>query len=468
MRTLLSAVILLVLLIAGCESDTPQVEEPQQKKPSMTVSSVEFTDQEQQTLRELKIAIYRNKIITDAQPPITDAQLTEIEKKIGGKVPPELVALWKTSFGGELDYSYEAMFGDYLHPTSLRELYYPASSHYRTLHGWIERELEAEQEVAEERKEPIPKGLSLVPFAGFEYLDRFYVAMHPDEYGEVIAFAGGIPWKGRLNEDSATTVAKSVTELIDQLCLDEDPFDKESSEYADGKDLVERIGEIEAEHPELARKLKELFRSSIFNWRPIITSTDFAGPMSDEQTKALRLALKFAVRKKDVGLIDELHKQGAPFNQTLAGRGGVLTRGMDSEAFQIVNRLLELNVDLGKGLIINATGCSDELLLRLIKRGVRFDEEAIYSAAHTGAKEGAIALAVGTQVVQSRTIAEIVDAATTRASRYDEDAGKVETGALGSYLTADQYRERAKALRAFADELRRRKVQPDSKPAGVK
>jgi hypothetical protein len=67
----------------------------------------------------------------------------------------------------------------------------------------------------------------------------------------------GIPWKGRLNEDFVASVAGSVAELFDQLALDADPFDESSDEFARGKAMVERILQIEVDHPELAGEAEE-------------------------------------------------------------------------------------------------------------------------------------------------------------------------------------------------------------------
>jgi hypothetical protein len=438
----------------ACGSDRINVGETRRESSLMPQPIVEFTDEERQVLRCLQIAVFRNKIILDAQLPITDAQLAEIETRVDGKVSPELLALWTTSFGGALDYDYEIAFGDHLYSASLRELFYPGSDHYHDLYGWIERELEIGQEIAEERGLPLPERTPFIPFGGFEYLERFYVSLRPEEYGSVVVYAQGIPWKGRLNKDSVPSVASSVTELFDQLSLDEDPLDEKSDEYANGKDMVERIHDVEVDHPDLARKLKDVVRSSIFDWHSVIETTDFTSQLSAKESKALRRALEFAVNRQDVGVLDQLHEKAAPFNITLHGTGGVLGFAMTKQAFGIVNRLLDLNVDVGTTPIIHATECSDELLLRLIKFGVRFDEEAVYSAAETGSMKGAIALVNCEQIVEPKTTAQIAASAVERAVRHDEDAVNVETGKLRSYLTAGQYRERAKALRDFADRLR--------------
>ncbi|MFV3412102.1 SMI1/KNR4 family protein [Pseudomonas nitroreducens] len=64
----------------------------------------EFTAAQQQLLRDHRLAWFAGRIIHDAQPPISDAQLAEVQLRLGSQLPPELVALWRCSFGGRLDY----------------------------------------------------------------------------------------------------------------------------------------------------------------------------------------------------------------------------------------------------------------------------------------------------------------------------------------------------------------------------
>ena len=412
-----------------------------------------FTDSELKLMRQLGIAIFRDKLILEAQPPITTAQIANVQTKVDGELPPELIALWNMSFGGKLDYDYEVAFGEHLYTASFCELFYPGSKHYHDLDGWIDVELELAQEAAEEQGKPIPERLRFLPFGGFEYLERFYVSLKPEEYGAVLIYAQGIPWKGRLNEDSVAKIASSMSDLFDQLSLSEDPFDEKSGEYARGKEMVERILEIEAEHPQLAEKLKHVVRHSIFDWQGILEQANFAEELSPEESKALRLALLNAVNRSDIGLVDRLHKRGAPFDITLLGTRGMLDCAMVKQAFDVVERLVELDVELGDAPVLRATNCSDALLQRLIAYGAIFDEDAIYSAAETGAIEGAIALVNSSQVVEQESVSQIISAAMQRAARHEEDATKVETGKLGSYLTADDYRKQATLLRAFARQL---------------
>jgi hypothetical protein len=219
--------------------------------------------------------------------------------------------------------------------------------------------------------------------------------------------------------------------------------------------MAAKIRELEAEHPQLAGKLKSLAQRSIVDWEGILARTDFSKPLTGEQSRALRLALLRAVNRKDVNLIDRLHEKRAPFTTTVGGKGGVLCHAMQVGAFTVVERLLDLNVELGESPVIHANDCPNELLLRLLERPVKFDEEAIYSAAETGAIDAAISVAKSSKVVNPKPVTPIAATALKRAASHEDSAIKIENGQLGSYLTPKQYRERARALRDFAAKIQK-------------
>jgi hypothetical protein len=181
----------IVLGIVGCGRQ-PTHDVAIKSQPTQE-SVMQFTDAEKHLLSKVGVAVFRNKLILNAQPPITGAQVSQIEEKLDGKIPSDLVTLWHTSFGGELDYDYEIWFGDHLYRASLRELFYPGSKRYHDLFGWLDHELELAQEKAEAEGKPIPKRTPYLPFGGFEYLERFYVSLRPDGYGSVVVYAQGIP-----------------------------------------------------------------------------------------------------------------------------------------------------------------------------------------------------------------------------------------------------------------------------------
>jgi hypothetical protein len=302
---------------------------------------VSFSDEENEVLKKLGIAVYRGKLILDARPSITDKDIADVEEKIGCKVPAELLALWETSFGGSLDYNYRVTFGNHVYMASLQELYFPESGHYHDLYGWIDSELEAAQEAAIDDDDSFFVYTPYLPFGGYEYLQRAYVSLLPDEYGKVIFYARGIPWKGRLNEDKADLVASSLNELFDQLTLDQDPFSEKIDEYAAGLRMVKRISEIEADHPEIAEKLKQLVIASVFDWKAALAASDLSRDLTDRELHALRLALEFAVKQNDKNLINYLNQIGVPFDIPLQGTDDVLALAMRMKAFDIVRYLLD-------------------------------------------------------------------------------------------------------------------------------
>lgn len=423
---------------------------------------VSFSAEELQQLRELKIAIFRNKIILDAQPPITAEQLAEVQRKVEGELPPGLLELWNVSFGGMLDYDYQINFDGHLFAASLRELYYPGSHHYDDLHGWIDHEIETLQGVAEEDETEPPTQTPFVPFGGFEYLERFYVSLEPDEYGAVIAYAKGIPWKGRLNVDSVATVEDSVAALFDRLSLFEDPQDPKASAFAHGKDMAQRIQHIAGDYPELAAKLAKLMQASIIDWREALQGVDLANDMTKDQQLALRLALKYAIDHQDLQLLEQLQQSGVPLNTTLYGTQEVLGYAMIKQSYEIVERLLACEFDLGDKPILAATDCPDKLLLELVSRGAWFDDGVVYEAAETGATGGALMVVRSGNIKDRPAEQAFAKQALDRAAKCDQDAAAVESDGLGSYLTPEQYRERAELLRHFASFLANEPQTPEA------
>ncbi|TWT30591.1 SMI1/KNR4 family protein [Blastopirellula retiformator] len=419
----------------------------------MPTEIVPFCEEELQQLRELKIAIFRNKIILDAQPPITAEQLTEVKRKVDGELPLGLIELWKISFGGMLDYDYQINFDGHLFAASLRELYYPGSRHYDDLHGWIDHEIETLQEVAEEDETEPPTRTPFVPFGGFEYLERFYVSLEPDEYGAVIAYAKGIPWKGRLNVDSVATVEDSVAALFDQLSLFENPQDPKASAFAHGKDMAQRIQHIAGQYPELAAKLTKLMQASVVDWRETLQDVDLANELTHGQQLALRLALRYAIDHQDLKLLDQLRRNGVPLATTLYGTQEMLGYAMIKQSYDVVERLLAFDSDLGDKPILAATDCPDKLLLELVGRGAWFDDGVVYEAAETGATGGALMVVRSGNMKDRPADQTFAETAMQRAEKCEQDAASVELDDLSSYLTPEQYRERAERLRHFASFL---------------
>lgn len=415
-----------------------------------------FTKEEEATLRKHGLAVYRDKLITKAQPPITDEQVATVEAKLTKPIPQELLALWRTSFGGSLDYVLNAAFGEHRYSASFSELFYPNSNHYRDLFGWIEHELElaneAEDEAEEEDEErPEIVHLPVLPFGGFEYLERLYVSLHEGHDGQVVLWAQGLPpaWKTSLTEDAVATLAQNVNELFDQLSLDEDPASKTASKSCTGTEMLEAVDELRAAAPELAAKLEVLIKKSVFDWRSQLAGSSYEG--SATQQRALRLALKTAVADDDASLLERLNERGYPLDQAISGTSTVLAVAASHGAGNVLDALLDCGRPLGNAPIVFAKELTLDRVLKLIAADIAFDVDALFNVAAAGAHDAALSI-----VKDARHHGDwdnLEGQLKVEAKKAVENASRVDSGKLHSYLTADEYRAQAGHLRAFAKML---------------
>ena len=106
------------------------------------------------TARAAGIAIFEDRLILEAQPPIDDATLAKIEQHCAGPVPEGLKALWAVSFGGRLDYDLRFEFEGESASFSFSEIFYPNSGAACDLWGWIAHE---EERASENEDEPVDR-----------------------------------------------------------------------------------------------------------------------------------------------------------------------------------------------------------------------------------------------------------------------------------------------------------------------
>lgn len=104
----------------------------------MTTSST-LTAAELTVLRTAGIAVFEDRLILEAQPPIKDAALEKIAATCAGPLPDELVALWRTCFGGRLAYDLRATFNGIEASVSFTELFYPKSGRWRRASSSLKR-----------------------------------------------------------------------------------------------------------------------------------------------------------------------------------------------------------------------------------------------------------------------------------------------------------------------------------------
>ncbi|MEO1160318.1 MAG: SMI1/KNR4 family protein, partial [Pseudomonadota bacterium] len=235
-----------------------------------------FDAEEQAVLARHKMAVFENRLILDAQPPVDKQALAKIEGKLAGPLPQDLLDLWTCSFGGELDYSLEAGFGRHVQSVSFRELFYPDSKAYHDLWGWIDHE----QNLTLEATDGETSVLEAVPIGGFEYLERIYVIVEPGpRHGEVLLWCDGLPpaWPDQLHEASIATIAGSLRELFQKLYLPAYPGTDQDDEFPSGADALEEISELDSDHPvekRVKRKLEQLLSAAVADWEKMLDAGD--------------------------------------------------------------------------------------------------------------------------------------------------------------------------------------------------
>ena len=411
--------------------------------------------------RQADIVLFEDRVIFQARPPVTDQEIARIEEKLSGPVPPDLKALWKLCYGGHVDYDLDVVYGadkEHIHRFSFSEIFYPGSDSYRDLDGWIEHEQECMAEAEGEDALSSACRLDFLPFGGFEYLERLYVRVDPEDYGAVYAFSEGIPesWALRLHQASVTRLADDLCGFFGQLYLRSDPLACDPESYASGLEAIEAI-EDAVRHgtldPAEAEELKQVLHQAIRDWRAAIDDGRIAG-----DAHLCRLALEHLAETGDEELLSQLEAAGVDLFQMLPGRGNLLDHALAQKQIPLVHALLDRGLPAGDQTLQLLEPTADrDLVERLVQAGAGANEHAVYQAAsRTGGRELAETLAglllAGDRKARRRLIERCEDGA--RSSRAS--AERISAGKLHSNLSAEDYRAKAERLDSFAAWLRAR------------
>lgn len=410
-----------------------------------------FTVEERAALQRARIVVFADRIITQAQPPITDVQLVRLVELCAAPLPPDLLELWSLCFGGLVDYDVAVRFGDHVAGFSFRELFFPGSDHYRDLDGWIEAQRDYEEEAAEEAGEAHDGRLRYLPIGGFEYLDRLFLDVTGGPtHGEAVAWMQGLPgaWRLRLNQDSSAGAAPSLSAFFGTLVLEDDPF-APTTEFPSGQEMLEAIDALAQDGPHgasAAEILRDLVRSSVLD--PAAAVAD-GSVVHDE--RLLRLAWRAAVADDDVDAVDRLLALGADPAAKVAGGGTPLDHALQQGSAAVQRRLLDLDVPAPDGIRNAAGRLSAALCDELLQRGATVDATAVLSSAGSDPPAVTERLARTLAARSPGAVQDLVETARYRADGERRSADRVESGQMGSNITPADYRSRAAALDAVAD-----------------
>ncbi len=313
------------------------------------------------------MAVFAGRLILDAQPPVTDAVLAAVAEHCAGPLPPPLIDLWRTSFGGSLHYDLRAGIGGNEVAVSLRELFHPDSDGYQDLWGWIEHE----RELIDGAR------LSHLPIGGFEYLDRVYVGTADGPgYGLVACWQQGLPTGWELSEgDRAAPIAADLYALFAQLVLEDDPWetDKAGTELREAVEGLSRISDPRARTA--ADKLRRLVREAVLDWRGALRAGTIAG-----QRRLRRLALERAAAGDDLALVQELVAHGCDPAESVRGGLTPIDIALGRRGFTVAAWLLERQVPVGNTLRVGAHAVDLGLAEELLRRGASVDASAVAAA----------------------------------------------------------------------------------------
>jgi len=404
-----------------------------------------FTAGETQALREHGIVVFADRVLIDAQPPMSDARIAEVAAACEGPLPSELLDLWRLTAGGELAYDLRAQMDGNEEALSWSELFYDGSDQYRDLQGWIELEQECAQEAAAEDGATWNGKLRYLPIGGFEYCDRIYVAVEPGpRAGGVVAWKQGLPgWTHTLQQDGIATIAPDLHSAFAALCLETDP---EEDQDSTGLRVLEYLDERVSDHgmPQaLADRVAAFYRRALVDWRGPLE----AGTLTGSPNLA-SLALQHAVAQDDAALVRRLAALGVRFDAPLRGSAQPLDVALMQHAYAAAEALLEAGAPVSPTAIHRFDREPPSgLVARLLAQGAVADALGVARCVACGSPEAArlVAQACGEGIAQA--YAEVRD---SMATRYQEDLRRVRSGKLGHYLGADGLAARVANLRGFS------------------
>jgi hypothetical protein len=299
-------------------------------------------------LRDAGLALFAGRLILDAQPPIDDATLAAVAERCAGPLPEPLIALWRTAFGGRLDYDLRADVDGQDVPVSFTELFYPDSGGYHDLWGWIDHDGGSH--------------LTHLPIGGFEYLDRVYVGTTagPD-HGAVFYWRQGLPpgWELRTGDRTAR-LAADLPALFDQLMLEQDPWNTDEDETgATMRDAIDALDDRA-----VAAELRDLVRASVLDWRGALER----GTLTAHRVLR-RLAMEHAAADDDVALLTRLVALGCdPAEEVRSGLTPIDVALRDSSR-SAARWLLDRHVPVDNTLRSAAHTIDRDLAEQLLDRG---------------------------------------------------------------------------------------------------
>ena len=414
------------------------------------MSESAFTSSELAVLRQHGIVLFANRVIFDAQPPMKESDIGKVQAVCSGPIPAPLLELWRTTAGGSLDYALTLEMAGNLEEISWTELFYNESSAYHDLQGWIEHELECAEEAHEDQGIPWHGTLDALPFGGFEYCDRVYVAVGLDgDRGQVLAWKMGLPpaWTHRLHKDSVAAIATDLQGAFGALHLPEDPLAPVEKFYAGQSFLDYLSGRVDEHHLDkaLADRIIDFYRRAILDWRSHVTGATIA-----QHPQMALLALSHAIRSDDGELVAHLAALKVPLDKPVGGSAMPVEMAL-SAARHLATRAL---IESGAAVTSRCLGDIHDqipvgLVELLLERGALPDVNAVIACVEYGSAESADLIARTGVAREPDFPQKLGEARRERIQKLNEDLKKVRAGKLSHFLSQEQLKQHVERLLAY-------------------
>ena len=411
-----------------------------------------FTPQERDTLRQHGVVLFADRVIYNAQPPMPQADIDAVQAKCGGPLPPALLALWRQTAGGELDYELWLKMGDNEEAISWAELFWNGSNGYNDLQGWIHHELELAKEAAEDNGAEWQGTLAYLPIGGFEYLDRVYTVVdegHPRQ-GAVLIWKKGLPpaWRHRLHEDSTAYLADDLYGAFAALHLSQDPLAPRGEDFA-GRELLAYLDERREVHglaAPLADKLIAFYRQAVRDWRAALNAGTLARDLGLAQ-----IALRHAVDDDNAALVRQLAATGVDVSQPLNGTAQAIDLAVAQGRWSAAEALVEAGSAVPPDALTEAvdTPLPTAFTARLLAGGATPHAKAMAQCIACGASDSARLIGQAMAASGKDVNTELDAARSALVQSLGASLSQVRSGKLHHYLGADGLAQRIAALQAF-------------------
>lgn len=415
------------------------------------MNDIRFTPDELTTLREHGIVLFADRVIFEAQPPMPQEQIDAVQALCSGPLPEALVALWRETAGGRLDYDLSLEMNGNLEGISWSELFWNGSDGYNDLQGWIDHEQELAQEAAEESGTPWSGKLTHLPFGGFEYTDRIYAVVEPGAaHGQIVAWKKGLPpaWTHALHEDSVNTIAPDLHGAFAALHLDEDPL-APTSDYFSGQTLLAYLDDRHEDHGldlDLMDKLLTFYCRAVVDWR-----TPLAEGTLRHKPQLARVALRHAIGTDDARLIAELAAAGVAFDGPQQGSALATDVAVGQGAFAAASALVRAGAPVAADALRNIDGqISPELTAALLDNGAEPNVAAIVKCAACGAPASAHLIADACAKAGIDVPAAFIAERDAMLLELETALAKMQGGKYGHYLGQEGLAERIDHLQTFS------------------